>query len=414
MSEHSRRNRVRFERLETRELMTGDTNLDGQTDSLDIDHICQLIDEQVFQASADLDENGVIDNRDFEILVNDILSTRPGDANLDGVFDESDLIAVFTEGKFEDGISKNAGWASGDWTCDMEFTTSDLVHAMTFGSFLRSKPEVIMVVLDDEDILLYDGNTGEFFDVLLDEKYARGLALGPNGDVFTTITESDGNGRVTTLMRYDLDGELIATSAPFLGADLPKLQIGPDGALYVASFVEPRVDRYDIQDGKLEFDGTILRDDFGRLSGTKGLAFGPDGNIYLSSRNTGEVLRYDLSTGEFIDVFASLKERGGRPQGLTFGPDGFLYVADDTTDTIQKFHGETGEYSGIFASTYDAASGMTPVFGPDGNLYVSGSFLADSIQRFDGVTGELIDVFVSNTNDWLDYPTDFVFFRRPD
>lgn len=58
-----------------------------------------------------------------------------GDANLDGRFDSSDLIALFERGGFEDGIEDNAGWEDGDWNGDGDFTTADLVLALVRGGY---------------------------------------------------------------------------------------------------------------------------------------------------------------------------------------------------------------------------------------------------------------------------------------
>ena len=58
-----------------------------------------------------------------------------GDANLDGVFDSSDLVAVFIVGQYEDNVPQNSSWATGDWNCDQEFTTSDLVAAFQANLF---------------------------------------------------------------------------------------------------------------------------------------------------------------------------------------------------------------------------------------------------------------------------------------
>ena len=38
----------------------------------------------------------------------------PGDANRDGYFDSSDLVAVFQQGEYEDGIAENSSWTEGD------------------------------------------------------------------------------------------------------------------------------------------------------------------------------------------------------------------------------------------------------------------------------------------------------------
>ena len=59
-----------------------------------------------------------------------------GDANNDGKFDSSDLVAVFQAGEYEDGIAGNSDWAEGDWSGDGDFDTSDLVLAFQSGRYI--------------------------------------------------------------------------------------------------------------------------------------------------------------------------------------------------------------------------------------------------------------------------------------
>lgn len=60
---------------------------------------------------------------------------KMGDANHDGVFDSSDLVAVFQAGEYEDGVNNNSTWEEGDFDRDGDFTTGDLVAAFQGGSY---------------------------------------------------------------------------------------------------------------------------------------------------------------------------------------------------------------------------------------------------------------------------------------
>jgi hypothetical protein len=64
----------------------------------------------------------------------------PGDANLDGVFDSSDLLLVLAAGEYEDNIPDNSTWAEGDWNDDGDFTSADLVAAMATGRYVDNAP----------------------------------------------------------------------------------------------------------------------------------------------------------------------------------------------------------------------------------------------------------------------------------
>ena len=59
-----------------------------------------------------------------------------GDANLDGVFNSSDLVQVFEVGEYEDNIVGNSTFQDGDWNCDGEFDSNDLVLAFQAGHYV--------------------------------------------------------------------------------------------------------------------------------------------------------------------------------------------------------------------------------------------------------------------------------------
>jgi hypothetical protein len=141
--------------------ITGDINGDGQVDVDDIHHLCEAMGQA--DPSADLDGSGQVDQTDLEILVRDVLGTDYGDANLDRVFNSSDLVQVFQAGEYEDALDSNSTWAEGDWNCDKEFNSSDLVVAFQTGSYeaaarpaarisqpLFSVPGIAVAVLTDD------------------------------------------------------------------------------------------------------------------------------------------------------------------------------------------------------------------------------------------------------------------------
>ena len=88
-------------------------------------------------------------------MVEDILDTNFGDANLDGLFNTADFVAVLTAGKYEDGIPDNAGWADGDWDGDGDFNTNDLVIALQTGAYERA-PEARSVAAVAADPIRQD------------------------------------------------------------------------------------------------------------------------------------------------------------------------------------------------------------------------------------------------------------------
>lgn len=59
-----------------------------------------------------------------------------GDSNGDGVFDSSDLVAVFAAGEYEDEVAGNSTFEEGDWNGDGDFTSRDLVLAFQAGTYV--------------------------------------------------------------------------------------------------------------------------------------------------------------------------------------------------------------------------------------------------------------------------------------
>lgn len=116
-----------------------DVNEDGACNEVDIDLVSTAVREMSNIERYDLDENGSIDDEDRKrwVLDGDMMFTWFGDANLDGEFNSSDFVTVFTKGEYEDGIPNNSGWAEGDWNGDGDFTTSDFVLAFMLDGYER-------------------------------------------------------------------------------------------------------------------------------------------------------------------------------------------------------------------------------------------------------------------------------------
>jgi streptogramin lyase len=167
---------------------------------------------------------------------------------------------------------------------------------------------------------------------------------------------------------------------------------GPDGNLYVSSWGNGSVVRYDGTTGA--FINDFVPSGRGGLSHPDRVEFGPDGKLYVSDRFAATIRRYNGTTGAFIDNFASDGRLGGFT-GFTFGPDGNIYAGEYNGNfDVLRFNGQTGALMGIFshgAGGLVSISGIT--FGPDGNLYVAG-LNSDNVIRYNGTTGAFMDVFV--------------------
>jgi hypothetical protein len=87
--------------------------------------------------AADVDGDGDVDvlSVSYNGGINWYEQRLVGDSNDDGVFDSSDLVLVFTAGKYEDNIRRNSTFDEGDWNQDGDFSTTDLVLAFQTGRY---------------------------------------------------------------------------------------------------------------------------------------------------------------------------------------------------------------------------------------------------------------------------------------
>ena len=100
-----------------------------------IDELTAAINEGSTDSRFDIDENGSVDATDRTAWVVNVANSYFGDANLDGEFNSSDFVVVFTAGEYEDEIVGNSLWGEGDWNGDGDFNSGDFVLAFTDGGY---------------------------------------------------------------------------------------------------------------------------------------------------------------------------------------------------------------------------------------------------------------------------------------
>ena len=103
------------------EAIAGDFTGDRQVTAADIDVLFDAVRRGSNVTFYDLDENFVVDERDVSHLVQTILGTNFGDANLDGAVDATDLNQVGIHWQ-----SHCSGWADGDFSGDGAVNVVDL------------------------------------------------------------------------------------------------------------------------------------------------------------------------------------------------------------------------------------------------------------------------------------------------
>ncbi|MCA9213245.1 MAG: hypothetical protein KDB27_09280 [Planctomycetales bacterium] len=136
---------VRFEGTLAAALLPGDFNLDGVLDAADIDALSEEVRSGTNNAAFDLNGDTVVNDADRFVWVDDFRGTYFGDSNLDGEFNSTDFVVVFTARKYEAGADTDATWATGDWNGDGNFDSTDFVRAFTSGGYEKG-PRAVQAV----------------------------------------------------------------------------------------------------------------------------------------------------------------------------------------------------------------------------------------------------------------------------
>ena len=150
--------------------LTYDFNGDQSVDVADVDVACSAV--RANQPGFDLNGDSFVDSSDIVFLIEAVLNTGPGDANVDGRFDSSDLVQVFQRGEYEDTVVGNSTWSDGDWNCDGDFTSNDIVSALAAGGYVGGAPSRGTVMARATDAL---------WAARVDQELGRRLASGAEG-----------------------------------------------------------------------------------------------------------------------------------------------------------------------------------------------------------------------------------------
>lgn len=148
-------------------------------------------------------------------------------------------------------------------------------------------------------------------------------------------------------------GDAVFIASGSGGLDNPsRIIFRPDGKAYVSSTAPTNnsatansVLRYDGATGApagisgQSGDAVFVSPGSGGLDGPIAMVFGPDGYLYVTSWRNDAVLRYDSSTGAFVSTVVAPGNSGGLdfPVDLLFEPDGNFLVTSRDTHQILRY-----------------------------------------------------------------------------
>lgn len=114
-----------------------DFNGDGAVDVADLNLLLTEVGSGENNAAFDVNGDGNVNVNDIVDYVENpaTLNTYIGDANLDGEFNSSDFVVLFSAGEYEDGVANNSTWSTGDFNGDGEFDSGDFVVAFSGGGY---------------------------------------------------------------------------------------------------------------------------------------------------------------------------------------------------------------------------------------------------------------------------------------
>ena len=101
----------------------------------------------------DLNNDNLVNTADIDALLADGFNSYIGDSNLDGEFNSSDMVVVFTAGEYEDTVAMNSSWVEGDWDGDGDFTSGDLVFAFTIGGYEQGPRAAVASVPEPASVM---------------------------------------------------------------------------------------------------------------------------------------------------------------------------------------------------------------------------------------------------------------------
>lgn len=234
------------------------------------------------------------------------------------------------------------------------------------------------------------------------------VVLGPDGLLYVN-SYHDG-----TIKRYNIDGTYADGAIPhFFDASATGTEIvfDEDGDLYAANFVNHTIYRIDSTG-----TAVVFLDSSDGINNPIGLDFSPNGSLFVTNHSANEILEFDGETGAALGRFDSPGDVS-LPAYITFANNGELFVASQGTGTVEVFDSAGTKTRTIAHPSLGGVRQVRGVeIGPDGNLYVTAaeplsapSANSSRVEVFDPATGLHISRFLENTAADFSFPGSLLF-----
>jgi hypothetical protein len=132
--------------------LIGDFDGSGELDLADVNLLNAAVASQQNDDKFDLDGDQQVTASDLNLWVTDLKNTWIGDANLDGEFNSSDFVSIFSAAKYE--RDQDATWDEGDWNGNLRFSSGDLVSAFIDGGFEKGARPAVNVVPEPSSLII--------------------------------------------------------------------------------------------------------------------------------------------------------------------------------------------------------------------------------------------------------------------
>ena len=196
-----------FDAVEEATDLLGDFSYNDELDVRDLNILTQNVAAGATNLNLDMNGDEDVDVADIHYWVTDLKSTWIGDTNLDGAFDENDIVSVLQAGKF--ATDQLTLWSEGDWNGDERFDRADIILALQDGGYGRGERSASTTGgdLDAHAALGVSGSTGDGQTSLVYDASTGQLSVdAPSGQELTSINVTSSAGRFLGNAPAILDG----------------------------------------------------------------------------------------------------------------------------------------------------------------------------------------------------------------